>query len=149
METRNIDWINSVREQWDNVKDKNVLGYIINGTMSVPTSKGNTHYQDVLEWLKTNTPEPQYTEEEVTTKQKAQYLRDSKYIGKPYTDGGDNISFTKDDALGLLQVQAAFDLGLTGTIFEFSNGTKLPVKPYGFKKFCTWFVTERAKFFNE
>ena len=148
METRNIDWITSVKEQWDNIQNKNIIGYKVNGTMSVPIAQGNSHYQDVLEWLKENTPEPMYTDEEISEKLEKQTLRDAKYIGKPYVEGGDPISFTKEDAAGLIQIKVAFELGLKETVMHFSNGTKMLMKPYGFKKFAEWFVNERAKFFE-
>ena len=76
METRNMEWIKSVKEQWDNITDRNITGYKVNGTMSVPIANGNSHYQDVLEWLKTNTPEPQYTDEEIAEKLLKQYISD-------------------------------------------------------------------------
>ena len=64
----NIEYITSVKEQWDNIQDKNVVSYKVNNSMSVPIAKGNKHYQDVLEWLKENEAEPQFAEEEITTK---------------------------------------------------------------------------------
>ena len=74
-------------------------------------------------------------------------LREQKRKGKPYKDIWKPISFTKDDAIGVLQVKAAFELGLAETIIEFSNGTKLPIKAEEFEDFAKWFVKERNKFF--
>lgn len=68
--------------------------------------------------------------------------------GKVYPGTEYKISFTKEDALGLLQIKAAFELGLHKTVFEFSNGTKFPIDALGFKPFARWFVNERSKFFE-
>ena len=40
-------------------------GYLVNGTMSVPQDDCNRDYQAVKEWLLTNNPEPEFTEEEL------------------------------------------------------------------------------------
>ncbi len=85
------------------------------------------------------------------TKEKAEIQaeeRKAKIQGTPYTDlSEDNISFTKDDAIGMLQVKAAFEMGLTETVIEFSNGTKLPIKAEDFPDFAKWFVEKRNEFF--
>ena len=78
METRNIDYIESVKEQWDNIQDKIVVGYIVNGNMSVPTTEGNSHYKDVLEWLKDDEATPQFTEEEIEDKIKIKNINSVK-----------------------------------------------------------------------
>jgi len=57
MTENNIDWIKTVKMQED--------GYLVNGSMSVPNSAGNRHYQEVQDWLKDNTPEPEFSEEEI------------------------------------------------------------------------------------
>lgn len=46
-------------------------GYLLNGAMSVPKADGNREYELIKEWLKTNEPEPEFTEEEIQ-KQKLQ-----------------------------------------------------------------------------
>ena len=33
-------------------------GYLVDGTLNVPNDTGNRHYQEVKEWLLTNTPDP-------------------------------------------------------------------------------------------
>ena len=43
-------------------------GCLLNGTMSVPKADGNREYELIKEWLKTNEPEPEFTEEELRTK---------------------------------------------------------------------------------
>lgn len=41
-------------------------GYLVNGSMSVPKSEGNRHYQLVKEWLGFNAPAPEFTVTELT-----------------------------------------------------------------------------------
>lgn len=41
-------------------------GYLLNGNMSVPKADGNREYELIKEWLKTNEPEPEFTEEELS-----------------------------------------------------------------------------------
>jgi hypothetical protein len=52
-----IDYIKSVKIQGES--------YLVNGSMSVPSSEGNRHYNDVKVWLESNTPEPEFTVEEI------------------------------------------------------------------------------------
>ena len=40
-------------------------GYLLNGTMSVPKADGNKEYELIKQWIKDNTPEPEFTEEEL------------------------------------------------------------------------------------
>lgn len=60
-------------------------GYLLNGDMSVPKADGNREYELIKEWLKTNEPEPEFTEEEIekqrisSIKAKAQSLILEKY----------------------------------------------------------------------
>ena len=43
-------------------------GYLLNGTMSVPMADGNRDYELIKQWLlEGNTPEPEFTEEEIAT----------------------------------------------------------------------------------
>lgn len=44
-------------------------GYLLNGTMSVPKADGNSEYEMIKQWLKSNTPEPEFTNEELTAKE--------------------------------------------------------------------------------
>jgi len=89
------------------------------------------------------------TEKEIAKAKDKAALFKKKHIGKSYKEGGSNISFTKDDALGLLQVQSAFSAGiLDKTVIYFSNGTKLPITKDEFEAFAKWFTLERAKFFK-
>ena len=43
-------------------------GYLVNNEMSVPNDSNNRHYIEIQEWLKTNTPEPEFTIVELQTK---------------------------------------------------------------------------------
>ena len=73
-------------------------------------------------------------------------LRDEAMLqGAEYN--GYQISFTKDDGDGLMQVKTAFDLGLTETVIHFDCGTKMPMRKEDFTEFALWFVVERNKFF--
>ena len=40
-------------------------GWLLNGTMSVPNASGNRERELIVEWLKTNTPEPEFTDAEL------------------------------------------------------------------------------------
>ena len=73
-------------------------------------------------------------------------LRDEAMLqGAEYN--GYQISFTKDDGDGIMQVKIAFELGLTETIIHFDCGTKMPIRVEDFMEFALWFVVERNKFF--
>jgi len=73
----------------------------------------------------------------------------AKREGIPYALQGVEylVPVTNDDAIGLLQVKSAFELGLTKTNIHFSNGTVVPINATDFEAFATWFVTERNKYF--
>ena len=129
-------------------------GYLLNGTMSVPKADGNREYELIKEWLKIdgNTPEPEYTQEELDAQAleqsniKAKELRAAAMLeGADYN--GFQISFTRDDGDGLMQVKAAFELGLARTIIYFANGTKMPITAEEFEAFAVWFVNKRDEFF--
>ena len=53
-------------------------GYLLNGTMSVPKADGNREYELIKEWLKDNTPEPEFTEEELAKQAKDKQIADAK-----------------------------------------------------------------------
>ena len=48
-------------------------GYLVNGSLSVPKVDGNRHYELVKEWLETNTPEPEFTAEELLAKEQVEF----------------------------------------------------------------------------
>jgi hypothetical protein len=63
---------------------------------------------------------------------------------------GYQVSFKKADRDAMLQVEAVFRLGgITYTVIEFANGTKMPMTPEEFQTFAPWFMTESNKFFIE
>lgn len=70
----------------------------------------------------------------------------SKWIGEEYLDKG-LISFTKEDAIGMIQVKTGFELGLTNTNIEFDNGTIVPIEASEFADFAIWFAEKRNSFF--
>lgn len=52
-------------------------GYLLNGTMSVPKADGNREYELIKAWLSEgNTPEPEFTEEELRTKFENKFRQD-------------------------------------------------------------------------
>jgi len=60
---------------------------------------------------------------------------------------GVSVSLTSKDAVGLLQVQSAFALGVESTKFVFANGTVMTLDKESFVEFATWFAVERNKLF--
>lgn len=72
-----------------------------------------------------------------------------KKIGEIYTlnDMDYKVSFMKDDGDGMMQVNMAFQLGLTETVIHFENGTKMPIKNTEFESFAKWFIEKRNSFF--
>lgn len=70
--------------------------------------------------------------------------------GEVYTLNGEDyrVPFMKDDADGLMQVDAAFQLGVTDTVIYFTNGVKMPITAAEFQDFATWFVVKRNSFFT-
>ena len=76
-------------------------GYLLNGIMSVPKADGNKEYELIKQWLSEgNTPEPEFTEEELRIKEfhnqileaKA-YLTDTGWIWEKYNR---NVLVLKD-----------------------------------------------------
>lgn len=79
--------------------------------------------------------------------QEASKLRDEAML-KGFVYNGMDISVTKDDGDGMVQVKVSFELGLTSTVIHFANGSKLPMTAEEFPAFALQFVTERGKFFS-
>ncbi len=83
-EMKNTITIQAVKEQSN--KNNELIGYLLNGIMSVPKADGNLEYELIKQWLEEgNTPEPEFTEEEIEAqriqviKSKASELITSKY----------------------------------------------------------------------
>ena len=132
-------------------------GYLLNGTMSVPMSDGNREYELIKLWIEEgNTPEPEFSEEELEAIAKEQANSEAKEQRAAAMLEGDiyplagvdyRVSFTKDDGDGLMQVKSAFELGLASTIIYFANGAKMPITAEEFEAFAVWFVNKRNEFF--
>ena len=132
-------------------------GYLLNGTMSVPMADGNREYELIKLWISEgNTPEPEFSEEELEaiaeeqTNIAAKEQRAAAMLeGDIYPLAGVDyrVSFTKDDGDGLMQVKSAFELGLASTIIYFANGAKMPITAEEFEAFAVWFVNKRNEFF--
>lgn len=76
-------------------------------------------------------------------------IEKAKKEGAIYTLNGVDykISLTSDDAVGLMQIKTAFDLGVTNTVLHCANGTKVPLTPPDLMPLAQWFTQERNKFF--
>ena len=73
------------------------------------------------------------------------YTSEEKKLNADYN--GTSVSLTSKDALGLLQVKTAFELGVTKTNFKFQNGTVMEMTPEVFGTFAPWFAEKRNEFF--
>ena len=132
-------------------------GWLLNGTMSVPDATGNRERELIKKWMaEGNTPEPEFTAEEIAEQELARAKAQAKaeratamMNGASYALGGKDyqISFTSEDGNGLIQVRAAFDLGVEATTIHFENGTKMPIASAEFGAFAAWFVQKRNEFF--
>lgn len=71
--------------------------------------------------------------------------RVEKRVGVDYN--GTLIPFMNEDAVAMLQVKAAFELGETSTNIEFSNGVIFPITATDFPAFASWFVQHRNSYF--
>jgi hypothetical protein len=69
-------------------------GWLLNGNMHVPDAPGNKERETILKWIaEGNTPEPEFTEEELAANQKAKAVSDARallastdWILSKYTD---------------------------------------------------------------
>jgi hypothetical protein len=56
-------------------------GWLLNGNMFVPDAEGNSEREAILNWIADgNTPEPEFTDEELAANQKAKAISDAKSI---------------------------------------------------------------------
>lgn len=67
----NIDYIQTVKVQGDS--------YLVNGYMIVPKAHGNRHYEDLKTWLESNTPEPEFTEEDLRRREREKAINDARH----------------------------------------------------------------------
>jgi hypothetical protein len=76
-------------------------------------------------------------------------IEKAKQEGSVYNLNGVNykISLTSDDAIGLMQIKTAFDLGITKTVLYCANGTKVPLTPPDLMPLAQWFTQKRNQFF--
>jgi len=90
------------------------------------------------------------TEAEMRTLTYVEPVINPKVDGEIYTLNSVDylVPFMKDDADGLVQVNAAFELGITDTVIYFTNGTKMPITATDFQDFAVWFVNKRNAFFT-
>ena len=88
-------------------------------------------------------------DEEMTALRDEAVKQAKKTVGMAYELDGTTyiVPITNEDAIGLLQVKSGFELGLTNTVLNFSNGVHMPIAAEQFTEFALWFVVERNKFF--
>jgi hypothetical protein len=56
-------------------------GWLLNRNMSVPDAAGNIEREAILKWIADgNTPEPEFTDEELAANQKAKAISDAKSL---------------------------------------------------------------------
>ena len=112
----------------------------LDGKLIAPCqSVDEPEYKAYIEWVGLGNI-PEIFEEELPLSK-----TELKAIGENYN--GYQIPFLNDDAIGMMQVSMAFQLGLTNTIIEFSNGTNMPITSDEFKSFSLWFAEKRNSFF--
>lgn len=84
-------------------------GYLVNGSLSVPSSPGNRHYQRVQEWIAGgNTPEPEFTPTELLASAKSAKLQELKAEGLsriqaaiPGIAGWDHLGLVREQWLSI------------------------------------------------
>lgn len=111
---------------------------------------GFTVYEDEPQELQEALQKEQKEQEEQALKLEQSKARDEAMLaGAIYTVNNEDyqISFTKEDGDGLVQVKSAFELGLTQTTIHFSNGTKMPISSSELSAFALWFLNKRNEFF--
>jgi len=90
-------------------------------------------------------------EEEITRlteiKDQEDIVSNLKAEGEIYPNTDYKVSFTSYDAVGMMQVESAFNKGQTNTNIKFSNGTIMPIQSIDFQDFAIWFADKRNSFF--
>ena len=81
---------------------------------------------------------------------KQQAIEKVKKEGLDYTLNNKTykIPLTSKDAIGMLQVAKAFELGIEETVIWFSNGTKGVIKKDEFEDLAKWFAEKRNLLFT-
>lgn len=90
------------------------------------------------------------TEDEMKELTYVELIVNPKAEGEIYTFNGVDykVSFTEQDQNGVAALTLAFDKqAITETVFNFSNGTKMPIAKNEFEKFALWFAKKRNSFF--
>jgi len=86
-------------------------GWLVNGEISVPNDKANRHYTEIQTWLESNTPDSEFTAEEITaTKIKAiESAIQSELDEDAQLSGYDNIntavSYASEASVSTFQTQ--------------------------------------------
>jgi len=86
-----------------------------------------------------------------TAKAEADAKEANKNNGEVYVLNGVDylVPFTSIDAVGMMQVKTAFEMGEIATNIKFTNGTTLPILVTEFLPFALWFVQKRNSFYKD
>lgn len=84
--------------------------------------------------------------EKIKIEAEAIEIAESRKMNTDYN--GKSVSLTSADALALMQIKTAFEMGETRTIFKFKNGEEMELTPTIFAEFAPWFVQKRNEFFQ-
>lgn len=144
------DNANAVEATWvdenDNIVKCHSYSDVQMDMLRVDLGDDVAEYESIISEIEANIVPPlPKTQEEID--QEVSQARDKAMLAG-FEYNGVQISVTKDDGDGMVQVKASFELGLTSTVIHFANGTKLPMTAEEFPAFALQFVTERGKFFS-
>lgn len=116
-------------------------------TLTPPASDDMVYDTVHKMWVAAPNQEPPfYAIKENKLQQYKQVRAAAMLAGEAYN--GYQVSFAADDGNALLQVKAAFEMGLTATVIHFENGTNMPLASIDFATFSTWFLSKRGAFFS-
>ena len=119
-----------------------VIGYNENGTVTMVEG-----YIERDEDIKiTDITEAMSKLEAENERSAALALIESRKMSTDYN--GTSVSLTSADALALMQIKTAFEMGETRTVFKFKNGEEMDLTPTIFAEFAPWFVQKRNEFFQ-
>lgn len=105
----------------DSVKIKGD-GYLVNGVSFVPKADGNIEYEEVKKWLSKNTPDPEFTQEELNEINKAELLAKLKVTTSKGNTFDAYPQARQDMADAIL---ASSTLGVTETVWRMADNSEV------------------------
>ncbi len=106
-------------------------GYIVNNSMSVPENYSGWMRDAIDEWLKVNTPEPEFTAEELIAlaAQEAKIAKDLALSNLTITTSNGNVFDAREKDVPLMSgaIQAAETLGLTSHLWKLNNDSVIDI----------------------